>query len=148
MNVDLFIKACSQRGTKEVTNGSNPEINKFFKRFNSTKQNFTEETAWCSAFLHWCCDELNIEVSGSLAARSWLKVGTPTDFPMVGDIVVMWRESPHSWKGHVGIFVGQDAQFVSVLGGNQSDSVSIQRYKKDTVLGYRILRTIPKATNK
>jgi hypothetical protein len=33
-------------------------------------------------------------------------VGTKVAYPEPGDIVVFWRESPQSWKGHVGIFTG------------------------------------------
>jgi hypothetical protein len=54
-------------------------------------------------------------------------------------VVVFWRESVNSWKGHVGFFLGfnSDASRVFCLGGNQSDSVSVQAYDAAKVLGYR-----------
>ena len=41
--------------------------------------------------------------------------------------------------GHVGIVVGQDAKGrIMVLGGNQSDSVSIAPFELSRVAGYRL----------
>jgi peptidoglycan hydrolase-like protein with peptidoglycan-binding domain len=66
-------------------------------------------------------------------------VGKPVANPKPGDIVVFWRESPQSWKGHVGFFMGfnQDGSKVFSLGGNQGDSVSIKAYDAGKVLGFR-----------
>jgi hypothetical protein len=41
--------------------------------------------------------------------------------------------------GHVGFFAGVDGTKILVLGGNQSDSVSIGSYPKNTLLGVRRL---------
>jgi hypothetical protein len=39
--------------------------------------------------------------------------------------------------GHVGFAVGQDARALHVLGGNQSDAVTIARIDKSRLLGAR-----------
>ncbi|MFX8605073.1 hypothetical protein ABTM12_19650, partial [Acinetobacter baumannii] len=39
--------------------------------------------------------------------------------------MVFWRVSPTSGKGHVGFYLGEDDDAYYILGGNQSDSVSI-----------------------
>jgi uncharacterized protein (TIGR02594 family) len=70
-------------------------------------------------------------------AKSWLGVGRPVDQPHLGDVVVLWREHPKSWKGHVGLFIRQTPNWVYLLGGNQGNRVSIQAYRRHRVLGYR-----------
>ena len=56
-------------------------------------------------------------------------------------IAIFWRESPESWKGHVGIYINEDDGNIFLLGGNQGPnrSVMIQRYSMDRLLGYRRL---------
>jgi cell wall-associated NlpC family hydrolase len=46
---------------------------------------------------------------------------------MLGDVLVFKRQG----GGHVGLYVGEDKDAYHVLGGNQSDSVSITRILKD-----------------
>jgi uncharacterized protein (TIGR02594 family) len=130
--------ALSQYGLKEVSGTSNnPEIMKFFHEIgHSWVQG--DETAWCSAFVNWCCLKSGAPMSGKLNARSWLTVGAPiADDPMIGDIAVFWRESPQSWKGHVGFFIRDDGDFIWVLGGNQNNQVNISPYRKSRLLQYR-----------
>jgi peptidoglycan hydrolase-like protein with peptidoglycan-binding domain len=73
-------------------------------------------------------------------------VGTKVTNPEPGDVVVYWRESINSWKGHVGIFMGfsKDGSLVYTLGGNQGNAVSISAYKADEVLGFRRLTNASK----
>jgi len=73
----------------------------------------------------------------SPAARSWLKWGKPVSKPLPGDVAVFWRESPSSWKGHVGFYLGEVGGYVVVLGGNQGNKVSVRYYKRSQLLGYR-----------
>jgi uncharacterized protein (TIGR02594 family) len=108
-----------------------------------------DETPWCSTFMNWVAFEAGVERSDSANARSWLTVGRKADPPEPGDVVVFWRESLVSKKGHVGLFIGfaSDGQRVYVLGGNQGNQVGISAYGLDRVLGFRRLRarsnTIP-----
>lgn len=51
----------------------------------------------------------------------------------VGAIVVFWRGSPSSWKGHIGFIVGGNRSNWYVLGGNQGDSVTITPISKGRV---------------
>lgn len=103
-----------------------------------------DETPWCSIFLNWVAKEAGYEATGKRNARSWLRVGRPAEDPVPGDVVVFWRESPESWKGHVGIYVGhsKDAEEVFCLGGNQDDRVDVTAYDADRVLGFRRLRRV------
>lgn len=96
----------------------------------------TDEVAWCSSFVNWCMLKANIARTKSAAARSWLNWGTKLDAPKLGAVVVFQRGNS-SWQGHVAFVVGWDASYVKVLGGNQSNAVTIANYKRATVLGYR-----------
>jgi hypothetical protein len=60
---------------------------------------------------------------------------------MQGDIVVFWRESIKSWKGHVGFYIREKDGWIYTLGGNQANQVKISAYPKSRVLSYRRLRT-------
>jgi hypothetical protein len=63
----------------------------------------------------------------------------PPELVAPGAVVVFWRGSrKNEGKGHVGFYIaGAPAgPSVAVLGGNQSDAVTIGTYKTDRVLGY------------
>ena len=127
--------ALSQYGIKEVPGvENNPEIMKYFKVGNHDWVQ-GDETSWCSAAMNWVAKEAGFECSGKLDARSWLKIGKRVSFKDA-DIVVFWRESKDSWKGHVGIPVNKTEDWVWTLGGNQSNMFKISAYPKDRVLAY------------
>ena len=98
-----------------------------------------DETPWCSIFINYCCKQLDYETTGKANARSWMHVGAKTTDPHPGDVVVFWRESVQSWKGHVAIFLGfsDNGKKVFCLGGNQGNSVSVAAYDAAKVLGFR-----------
>ena len=96
-----------------------------------------DETAWCSAFMNWCCFKCDLPMSNKLTARSWLTVGNEVMVPEVGDQVIFWRDKIDSWKGHIALFIKEDENFTYVIGGNQSNKVCIKPYYKKRVLGYR-----------
>lgn len=68
-----------------------------------------------------------------LWAKSWLEFGEKASTPSFGDILVFGRDG----GGHVGFYVGEDAGYYHVLGGNQSDAVTITRIAKGRLLGAR-----------
>lgn len=94
------------------------------------------KTPWCAAFVNAVLGATGQEGTGRLNARSFLNYGTPTQSPTQGDIVVFSRGNS-SWQGHVGFYVGEDETHIRVLGGNQGNKVSIARYPKSRLLGYR-----------
>jgi uncharacterized protein (TIGR02594 family) len=100
-----------------------------------------DETPWCSTFVNWCAMKCKLPQSGKANARSWLNVGIKTSDPLPGDVVVFWRETLDSEKGHVAFFLGfnQDSSRVFVVGGNQANRVSITSYQVDHVLSYQRL---------
>ncbi|WP_354106423.1 TIGR02594 family protein [Bradyrhizobium sp. LB14.3] len=102
-----------------------------------------DETSWCSAFVNWTLAQNAIRGTNSAAARSWLNFGQRLVEPRPGCIVILWRESPQSWKGHVGFFAGWDVGHrVRLLGGNQGggsdwDEVCVTNFPDERILGFR-----------
>lgn len=131
-------------GLREFERGkSNPEIAEMVGDI--TPSMASDKTPWCSAFVNRVAALSGLKGSGSLAARSWLKVGeeVPTEQAREGDVVVFWRESPDSWKGHVGIYAGTDGGGnIRVIGGNQGDSVSTKSYPISRLLSVRRLQRV------
>lgn len=138
--------ALSQIGVKEISGSKHNEtVLNYFHEIGH-KWVTTDETAWCSAFINWVAKKTGFEYTGKLNARSWLDVGIPVNKPRMGDIVVYWRDSPSSWKGHVGIFISysEDGKYIYTLGGNQSNMVCISPYKSSQLLGFRRLKRVNK----
>lgn len=131
--------ALSKYGLTEWSgNQHNPEILEFFHDMGHDWVS-SDETAWCSAFVNWCAMMANKPFSDKLNARSWLTVGEQVETPKAGDIVILWRESPSSWKGHVGFFIREVGESIYILGGNQNNMVCIKAYPKTRLLEYRRL---------
>ncbi|WP_086476316.1 C40 family peptidase [Arenibacter amylolyticus] len=140
-----LIEILSQEiGVKEIKGAkANTQILKYAKDC-GFKEYTSDETAWCSLFANWVALQAGLERSKRLDARSWLNVGTPIDNPEPGDVVVFWRESRNSWKGHVGFYTGfsHDKQRVYCLGGNQGNQVSLSAYPAERILQFRRLRSV------
>lgn len=129
--------AFSQYGIKEFPGPQdNPEIMKYFHETGREWVD-SESTSWCDAFLDWCIWKGGGMPTPGLNARAWLRYGESTIDPKPFDIVVLWRESLNSWKGHVGFYVNADDYYIYVFGGNQNNSVCIQGYPKGRLLDYR-----------
>lgn len=116
----------------------------------------SDEVPWCGAFVNAVCWLLGVVRPPSPArARSWLTAGGPIliNNARVGwDVVILARgdgvqPGPEvlAAPGHVGLFAGWDAvapsptSRVKVLGGNQSDAVSVADFPVSRVLGVRRL---------
>lgn len=95
-----------------------------------------DETAWCAAFVNAMLAKAGVKGTGSLAARSFLKWGEKLKAPKPGCIVVFKRGNS-SWQGHVAFFIRTVGASIEVLGGNQGNAVSIAKYPKSKLLGYR-----------
>ena len=98
---------------------------------------YDDKASWCSSFVNWCLDQVGIAGTGSALARSWLDWGEPLAAPVPGCIVVLSRDDPSGWKGHVGFYLRSDDAFVYLLGGNQLERVREHFYPMTSVLGYR-----------
>lgn len=99
--------------------------------------------------LPWCGDAIETCIALTLPdeemvanpywARNWLNFGIKCE-PTLGCVLVFSRGAS---SGHVGLYAGEDKTYFSVLGGNQSNSISISRIAKNRLLGARWPRTVP-----
>lgn len=126
-------------GTKELTGSAdNPRIMAMYR---SVGHDWVEhdEVAWCAAFVGHCLEKAGIASTRKLNARSYLTWGEKVvDVTQArpGDIVIFTRGASTA-LGHVAFFLKLAGTQVEVLGGNQSDGVSITRYPKSRVIGIR-----------
>jgi uncharacterized protein (TIGR02594 family) len=136
--------ALSQYGVAEYVKGDNATILNYSKEAGITGID-NEGISWCSIFMNWVFFKAGLPHSKSASARSWLNVGVEVKEPQIRDVVVLWRDSVDSWKGHVGLFVAfsEDKRFVYILGGNQGDKVCIEAFAVVRVLQYRRIENTP-----
>lgn len=132
--------ARAELGTAEVSGREhNAKIVAYFSDAGHSEVR-NDETAWCAGFVGAMLKRAGMPNTGSLAARSYLKYGVPVTEPEPGDIAVFSRGNS-TWEGHVAFYIGETDTAVKVLGGNQSNKVSVASYPKSKLLGYR--RPIP-----
>jgi uncharacterized protein (TIGR02594 family) len=129
--------ARAELGVKEVAGPAhNPAVLGYFRDAGFPEID-DDETAWCAGFCNAMIERGGYAGSKSLAARSFLTWGKPVNKPYPGCIAVFSRGDPRSWTGHVGFYVGESGGSIQVLGGNQSNQVSIAPQAKSRLLGYR-----------
>jgi len=121
----------------------NPKIVEMFKEI-SFGGIVDDDTPWCSCFANWVCMKAGFVRSKKLNARSWLEVGTEVKDPVLGDVVVLWRDDPKSNLGHVGFFINftPDKKRLYILGGNQGNKVCIVTFPTSQVLSFRRLDSV------
>jgi len=123
-------------GTKETPgSGSNSTILNWANQLGISYS--ADSIPWCALFMSYILYQAGLASPKTLRARDFLKVGTPVEIPSPGDIAVLWRDSPTSVFGHVGIVSKVEGNNVTLLGGNQNDEVNYSSYPTYRVLGYR-----------
>lgn len=156
INEELIEIALGEYAVEEIPGEEdNPRILQYFAEIGHQWVK-DDETAWCSAFVNWVATKAGYERSNKLNARSWLDIGVEItggaykyvgDLVHIGDVLIFWRESKDSWKGHVGFYINEDEDYYYVLGGNQGNKVQISKYPKSRLLGIRRLRKITDLVN-
>jgi uncharacterized protein (TIGR02594 family) len=97
------------------------------------------EIPWCGAFVATCLRKWQPDTpipDNALGARNWATWGRAVA-PQLGAVLVFWRGSRSGWQGHVGFYWGEDDGAFHVLGGNQSDAVTVTRIARDRLLAAR-----------
>ncbi|MEJ6008683.1 TIGR02594 family protein [Novosphingobium aquae] len=93
-----------------------------------------DDIPWCGLFAAIVCHRAGKPVvKAPLWARNWASFGSKADKASLGDVLVFVRNG----GGHVGFYVGEDATCYHVLGGNQSNRVSITRIEKARCIAAR-----------
>jgi uncharacterized protein (TIGR02594 family) len=115
----------------------NPTIMAWAKRLGSRILGINvkdDETPWCGLFMAHCFDSVGILPPAiAIRASEWGKWGRELTAPRLGCVLVFTRQG----GGHVGLYVGEDDTSYHVLGGNQSNSVSIMRLAKNRLTSMR-----------
>jgi uncharacterized protein (TIGR02594 family) len=94
------------------------------------------EFAWCDAFVGAMLERTGHRSARSLRARSYLNWGVSIDGAQLGAVAILSR-GRNSALGHVGFVVGATEDALVLLGGNQSNSVSVQSFERSRLLGLR-----------
>ena len=128
-------------GNKELLGkADNPLILAMIQTCNAIDGELHDEIPWCSAFINFIAKLTRLPRSHSLAARSWLEIGIPLSTPQLtvdSDIIILKRGTGN--QGHVGFFAGFEGEYIIILGGNQSNSVNLQKFIDTDVIGMRRL---------
>jgi uncharacterized protein (TIGR02594 family) len=105
---------------------------------------------WCAAFVNSVLAELGIPGSESvsewpLTARSFLGWGKRVREPEIGDIIIFPRGT-EAWQGHVGFYYGTEykngRKHYLILGGNQSNAVTIELFPARSAISIRRYSTV------
>ena len=92
---------------------------------------------WCGTFCAQVFKEAGLSAKvpkDFFRAKAWEKAGTKLDKPAYGCVVTFTRDG----GGHVGFVVGKTKTgMLKVLGGNQSNAVTIQDFDPKRVTAYR-----------
>jgi uncharacterized protein (TIGR02594 family) len=129
--------AWAELGQREIAgSASNPRIADYIRRVGRPDV-ADDATPWCAAFVGACLEAGGIAGTGSLLARSYLVWGVPVEAPQPGVVAVLSRGADPA-LGHVGFFVGLTGDRIMLLGGNQSDAVSVEGFARSRLLGFRL----------
>jgi uncharacterized protein (TIGR02594 family) len=148
MKISAYEVALRFVGIKEIPGSTaNPQILAMLRLDQQWPDD--DSVAWCSAFVNYVAWLLRLPRSKSLRARSWLSIGEVIGLDEAEpgfDIVIFKRRGSNQpgpsvvdAPGHVGFYAGVEGKNVLLLGGNQSNAVTMNGYPKTRVLGVRRL---------
>lgn len=126
--------AWAELGQRETAGrADNPRIRAYFE---AVGEPHPDEVPWCAAFVGACLERAGYASTRSLMARSYLGLGMPLTEGRPGAIAVLSRGRDPA-AGHVGFLVGETDDSLVLLGGNQSDAVTVAAFPKSRLLGLR-----------
>lgn len=135
---EWYALAIAELGKREIGDTNNgPEIT----RYRGLARCGSPGDPWCAIFVNAMlalCKNPTVSGTKSALSRSF---ADHRDFvklagPAKGAVVVFWRISPNSGKGHVGFYFGETADSVDVLGGNEDNMVQIAPTSKKQLIGH------------
>jgi uncharacterized protein (TIGR02594 family) len=131
----MLLEALDLYGVKEQPGvGNNAEILAWSKEVGQQQIYSADSIPWCGLFMAVVAKRAGKDYPElPLWALSWKTFGEKADKPSLGDVVVFKRDA----GGHVGLYVAEDATTFHVLGGNQSDAVTITRIMKTRMVAVR-----------
>lgn len=133
-DIKWVIEARKYLGKKEIPGkDTSPFIEKWLIDLKAWWRD--DETPWCGVAMGAWMKACGISPPREwYRAKSWLNWGNKISKPVYGAVVVFERQG----GGHVGIILGLDLRSrLLVIGGNQSDAVTIAPFDTWRVAGYR-----------
>ncbi len=129
-------RAWLELGQQETSGpAANPHIRNFFNDAGHPEV-ASDEIAWCAAFVCACLERSNVRSTRSLLARDFTGWGTELAAPCLGAIAVFSRP-PDPTSGHVAFVIGDTADTILVLGGNQHNAVTVAAFPKARLVSLR-----------
>ncbi|CAL7961528.1 conserved hypothetical protein [Gammaproteobacteria bacterium] len=130
----VIATALQYLGIKEIPGASsNPVIMNMAKQLGVDNIYKNDDTSWCALFVSFICvmcgkplPDTNGDKYNILRAAWFLNYGHKVEIPELGDILVFDRPGGN----HVGFYIAESDTTYFVLGGNQSDAVTISEIKK------------------
>jgi uncharacterized protein (TIGR02594 family) len=100
-----------------------------------------DETPWCAVYVSNCFKVCELSIPTYwMRAKAYAESGVKLDKPISGCVVVFERKG----GGHVGFLMGKTSDgFLSVLGGNQGNAVTIAKFDTQRVVGYYWPKEVP-----
>ena len=130
-------------GVKEIgSTNKGKELKEWLEQLTGTKidekkGHWLYGQPWCGTFVAQVFKEAGLShkiPKDFFRAKEWEKAGTKLDKPAYGCVVTFTRDG----GGHVGFVVGKTKSgLIKVLGGNQSNAVTIQDFDPKRVTSYR-----------
>ena len=134
----MISEALALLGTKEFAGAAdNPKIIGWAKEVGKdvAAAYGKDSIPWCGLFIALVAKRAAKPViAGPLWARNWAKWGDKSPAASLGDVLVFQRPGG---GGHVGLYIAEDAANYHVLGGNQSDAVTITSIAKSRCIAVR-----------
>lgn len=125
MNTTTWFETAKREiGTREIPDNRGPSI----RRYIALSHCGSEGDPWCAIFANAMLESSGVKGTRSALARSFEK---SPDFikllqPALGCVVTFWRGKKNSGLGHVGFYNGESGNYISTLGGNESDMVRVE----------------------
>lgn len=134
-----YVEAKRKMGLHEVTD--NAELKEFLKSDGNTLGD-PQKLPWCGDFVETCIARTIPHEDlpdNPYYALNWLKFGQKLNGPALGAIAVFVRPG----GGHIGFYAGERDDAYLVLGGNQSNRVSLTWISKSRLKGFRWPSLVP-----
>lgn len=134
--------ALTKKGLHEGTD--NAELRRFLKSDGKTLGD-PAKLPWCGDLVETC---FALTLPGEplpanpYLARNWLRFGVPCE-PTLGAVAVFWRGARNGTSGHVGFVAGRGDGVLYIVGGNQSNRISVAPLDVKRLLGCRWPKTVP-----
>lgn len=135
----MIVEALKLYGTRETIGAANNPVILEWAEELGLKEYKADSIAWCGLFVAIVAKRAGKEVvKDPLWADNWRKFGNKGDEAMLGDVLVFKRTGGN----HVGVYVGEDENYYHLIGGNQSDAVTITRIAKLRLKPHGIRRPV------